>query len=37
MTSRGHREARVQRLTMLVTPEGDWVFPDSPEFLGMLA
>ena len=36
MTSRGHREARVQRLTMLVTPEGDWVFPDSPEFLGVL-
>jgi len=26
----------VQRLTMMVTPEGDWVFPDSPEFLGAL-
>ena len=26
----------MQRLTMLVTPDGDWVFPDSAEFLAAL-
>jgi hypothetical protein len=29
-------EASVQRLTMLVTPDGRWVFPDSEEFLTAL-
>jgi hypothetical protein len=30
------REVAVNRLTMLVTPDGQWVFPDSSEFLAIL-
>jgi hypothetical protein len=30
------KEACVTRLTMLVTPDGQWVLPDSPEFLAAL-
>jgi hypothetical protein len=29
-------EALVQRVTMLVTPDGEWVFEDSPEFRAIL-
>src|SRR5437868_5235899 len=35
-SERGAREASVKRLTMLVTPDGRWVLPNTEEFLAVL-
>ena len=29
-------EEAVQRLTMLITPDGEWLSPDTPDFLAAL-
>lgn len=36
MIVQSHTADTLKRLTMLISPEGEWLFPDSPEFLALL-